>query len=41
MNQQAMGGIPHDVMPGNNNLMQKVNNDQFATPEDGIVKTAA
>lgn len=41
MNQQAMGGIPQDVMPGNNNLMQKVNNDQFATPEDGIVKTVA
>lgn len=41
MSQQAMGGIPQDMMPSGNSLMQKVANDRFAAPEDGIVRVAS
>nr|DAW92970.1 MAG TPA: portal protein [Caudoviricetes sp.] len=41
MSQQAMGGIPQDMMPSGNSFMQKVANDRFAAPEDGIVRVAS
>lgn len=37
MQQQVMAGIPQDTMPPANGLMQKANNDQLTTPQDGIV----